>query len=114
MRHKISRQVALILLLSTVPSHAQNLDNFMRLANSHDARRWHDTLADVVPGPSDRQHWTVNVIENKIFLLEPDAAPAEAHVAAVCRTANSQRWDGSWDVQGFTRGPDQDDAPFAI
>lgn len=101
---------SLLVILSTVASHAQDPDNFFRLANSHDARQWHNILTDMVPAPSDREHWTINVFENKIFLVEPDTATAKANVAAVCRTANSQQWDGSWDVQGFTQGPGEDAA----
>jgi hypothetical protein len=99
------------LALTIVASHAQDADSFLRLANSHDARQWHDALSDVLPrAPSDRAHWTINVVENKIFLVEPDAATAEANAAAVCRAAGSQQWDRSWDVQGFIQGPGEDAA----
>lgn len=104
--------LVLLLLLSMDASRAQSSgDDFLRLANSHDARQWHAVLSDVLPRPaSDREHWTINVVENKIFLVEPDTATAEANAAAVCRAAGSQQWDKSWDVQGFTQGPGEDAA----
>jgi hypothetical protein len=102
---------ACLLVLLGTASRAQDTDSFLRPTNSHDARQWHIVLSIVVPPPAtDQQHWTINVVENKIFLVEPDTSTARANAAAVCRVANSLRWDGSWDVQGFTQGPGEDAA----
>jgi hypothetical protein len=100
----------LLALFGTAPR-AQDADRFLRLTNSHDARQWHVVLSIVVPpSATDRQHWTINVVQNKIFLVEPDTSTARANAATACRVANSLRWDGSWDVQGFTQGPGDDAA----